>query len=385
MKPIFPRVLPLWTGLLWLGAATAPAQVPKPAADAPKPPVHKPEQSVLNRLKQDERSKKQIGDSAEKLREAVKRTETAETELKRINPKDLKEDPGNVIESMKDKLDPAALKELQEKAKEVLDSEDGKKLIEEVKKKANSSKPKTATTTPPGKFGPSTFDQVPLPVPAVTDVPQAKPRTPGAVVNGDSIIFPFSHDPANPERALPASDPRSRTYVIVGSAQVKTASLVLDADRIEFIKSQESGAEGIGGLGASPKKNPAKTKTKAIDPVNAGAGAAAKDEEEKADPFDMIIATGRVNIVRIDKGKVVTGKGGSMIYRKKTGEMILTDWPEVQDGKNVLVARQKNAKIVLIPKGQPYSEGCQLLTLDEAKSNGAAAKPTPPPRAQPVE
>jgi lipopolysaccharide export system protein LptA len=380
MKPIFLRVLPLWSSLFCLGAVTAAAQAPKPTPDAPKPPVHKPEQSILNRVKQDERSKKQISDSAEKLREAAKRTETGEKELKRINPKDLMEDPGKVIESMKDKLDPAALKELQEKAKEVLDSEDGKKLIEEIKKKANSSKPKTATTTPPGKFGPSTFDQVPLPVPAVTDVPQAKPRTPGAVVNGDSIIFPPSQDPANPERALPASDPRSRTYVIVGSAQVKTASLVLDADRIEFIKSQESGAEGIGGLGASPKKSP--TKTKAIDPVNAGAAA---QDEEKADPFEMIIATGRVNIVKIDKGKIVTGKGGSMIYRKKTGEMILTDWPEVQDGKNVLVARQKNAKIVLIPKGQPYSEGCELLTLDEAKSNGAAAKPAAPPRAQPVQ
>ena len=384
MKPIFPRVLPLWTGLLWLGAATAPAQVPKPAADAPKPPVHKPEQSVLNRLKQDERSKKQIGDSAEKLREAAKHTETAEKELKRINSKDLKEDPGNVIESMKDKLDPAALKELQEKAKEVLDSEDGKKLIEEVKKKAaaSTSKPKTATTTPPGKFGPSTFDQVPAPVPVVADAPQAKVRTTDAVVNGDTIIFPPSQDPANTERALPASDPRSRTYVIVGGAQVKTPSIVLDADRIEFINSAENGGEGIGGLGAPPKKSPAKPKGKAIDPVSAGAGAT---DSEKSDPFEMIIATGRVNIVRIDKGKVVTGKGGSMIYRKKTGEMILTDWPEVQDGKNVLVARQKNAKIVLIPKGQPYSEGCQLLTLDEAKSNGAAAKPTPPPRAQPVE
>ena len=380
MKPIFLRVLPLWSSLLCLGAVTAAAQAPKPTPDAPKPPVHKPEQSILNRVKQDERSKKQISDSAEKLREAAKRTETGEKELKRINTKDLMEDPGKVIESMKDKLDPAALKELQEKAKEVLDSEDGKKLIEEIKKKANSSKPKAATTTPPGKFGPSTFDQVPLPVPAIADASQAKPRTPGAVVNGDSIIFPPSQDPANPERALPASDPRSRTFVIVGSAQVKTASLVLDADRIECIKSQESGAEGIGGLGASPKKSP--TKTKAIDPVNSGAAA---QDEEKADPFELIIATGRVNIVKIDKGKIVTGKGGSMIYRKKTGEMILTDWPEVQDGKNVLVARQKNAKIVLIPKGQPYSEGCELLTLDEAKSNGAAAKPAAPPRAQPVQ
>jgi hypothetical protein len=384
MKPIFLRVLPLWSSLLCLGAVTAAAQAPKPTPDAPKPPVHKPEQSILNRVKQDERSKKQISDSAEKLREAAKRTETGEKELKRINPKDLMEDPGKVIESMKDKLDPAALKELQEKAKEVLDSEDGKKLIEEIKKKANSSKPKTATTTPPGKFGPSTFDQVPLPVPAAADVPQAKPRTPGAVVNGDSIIFPPSQDPANPERALPASDPRSRTYVIVGSAQVKTASLVLDADRIECITSQESGAEGIGGLGVAPEKNPAKSKTKAIDPVNAGAGKAAK-EGEKADPFEMIIATGRVNIVRIDKGKVVTGKGGSMIYSKKTGEMILTDWPEAKDGKNVLVARQKNAKIVLVPKGQPYSEGCQLVTVDEAKSSEAVTKPAAPPRAQPVQ
>ena len=74
-----------------------------------------------------------------------------------------------------------------------------------------------------------------------------------------------------------------------------------------------------------------------------------------------------------------------MIYSKKTGEMILTDWPEAKDGKNVLVARQKNAKIVLVPKGQPYSEGCQLVTVDEAKSSEAVTKPAAPPRAQPVQ
>lgn len=386
MKLISFRLLPLWACLLGLATPAAPGQAPAPAADAPKPPVHKADQSALNRLKQDDRSKKQLSDAVEKLREAAKRNEAADKEIKRINAKDLKDDPGKVIQSMKDKLDPAALKELQEKAKELAESEEGKKLAEELKKKASAAASKTKssppTTTPPEKFGPSTFDQVPAPVPVVAVPPATKEKTPRSIVDGDTIILPPTQDPSNPERTLPPSDPRSRTYVIIGNAQVKTPNMVLDGDRIEVLASPEGGAEGIGGL---PGKKPVKpAKANAVDPVQPGAGASPDDK--KAAPFDRVIATGRVNIVRMVNGKTQSGKGGSMIYDRKTDEMILTDWPEAQEGDQIIVGTRKDARIILVPKGRTRFEGCTLRDLGDGKT--ASTPPPPaaaPPRAVPVD
>ncbi len=388
MKAISCRLLPLWTSLLCLATPAAPAQAPAPAPapapakDASKPPVHKADQSALNRLKQDDRSKKQLSDAVEKLREAAKRNEAADKEIKRINANDLKEDPGKVIDSMKDKLDPAALKELQEKARELVTSEEAKKLAEDLKKKATSSiKPKSApTTTPPEKFGPSTFDQVPAPVPVVVDVPNLKEKTPRSIVDGDTIILPPTQDPANPERTLPPSDPRSRTYVIIGNAQVKTPNMVLDGDRIEVLASVEGGGEGLGGMPAKKPAPPARTKT--VDPVQPGAGAPVDDK--KAAPFDRVIATGRVNIVRIVNGKTQSGKGGSMIYDRKTDEMILTDWPEAQEGDQVIVGTRKDARIILVPKGKTRFEHCTLRDLGDGKTASTPPPAAAPPRAVPV-
>lgn len=393
MKSISLRALPLWTGILGLGLTAALAQAPKPAtpdapkpapapaaADTAKPPVHKPEQSALNLVKQENRTNKQLKEVIEDLRKAEKNNQAAEKELKRINSQDLKEDPAKVLDSVKDKLSPedtAALKAAMEKAKAALDNDEVRKLVDDAKKKAAasaSSKTKSQPTTPPEKFGPSTFDQVPAPTPVKAEPVTAKVRTPDSTVTGDTIIFPPTSDPENPQKAISPKDPRSRTYIVTGSAQVKTPTLVLDADRIECIASEEGGGEGIGGLGKSPSK-PKKTTNK-IDPVQAGAGATGKDA--KSDPFERIIATGRVNIVRIDKDKVVTGKGGSMIYEKKTGQMILTDWPEAQDGKNVIVAREKNAKIVIVPNGQSYGTNTKVLTMEEAKARTGG---TPAPEA----
>lgn len=384
MKTTLPRTLLVWSGILGLTTAASPAQAPKPSADSPKPPVHKPDQSALNRLKQDDRSKKQLSDAVEKLQEAAKHNETAGKELKRINAKDLKEDPTKVIESMKDKLSPedtAALKKAMEKAKEALNNDDAKKIIEEAKKKAAASiKPKSAATTaPPGKFGPSTFDQVPAPVPAVSEPAAVKARTPGFVVNCELFITPPANDPANPKRALLPKDPLSRTYVAIGNAQVKAPNLVLEGDRIEMIASEDGGGEGLGGLGVPKPAKPGKQTM--VDPVQPGMANQAADKKN-ATPFERVIATGRVNIVRILQGRTQTGKGGSMIYDKKSGEMLLTDWPEGQDGDKVMVGTRKDSKIILVPEGQTRFENCTLLGPGDSKP----AKTAPPaaPRAQRV-
>ena len=410
MKVLFLRFLPVWAGLLCL----PPAGVAAPAADpaAPKPPVHKPEQSALNRLKQDERSKKQLAEAADKLREAGQRQEAAGKELKRIKAKDLQEDPAKVIESVKEKLTPgdsAALKEAMEKAKEALGGDEAKKLLEEAKKKAGaalSTKGKKSGAAVPGKFGPSTFDQVPPPVPAETPgAAPAKRRNPGFFVTGDTIIFPPTQDPAHPDRALPPQDPRSRTYVVTGTAQVKTPSMVLEGDRIEMLASADGGGEGFAGLtAASPPPAPkAKPAARGLDPVQPGAGVSAgadkagtagdnaadkagdKAGDKKAAPFDRVIATGRVNIVRIENGKTQSGKGGSMIYDKQSGNMVLTDWPEAQEGNNVIVGTRQDAKIVLVPNGKSYSEGCTVRDLGDPKAERAPAAAATPPRAQPAQ
>lgn len=397
MNMISLRTLPAWTGLLCLTFASAQAQAPKPAADAPKPPVHKPEQSALNRLKQDDRSKKALSDAVEKLREAAKNHESADKEMKRGNAKDLKEDPGKALDAIKDKLSPedtAALKEAMEKAKEALNSDDAKKAIEEVKKKAaaaSSAKPKTPTTTPPEKFGPSTFDQVPAPQPTAPEAAPVLRKTPGFVVTGKDMILPPTNDPDHPERTLSPKDPRSRTYVVTGNAQVKTPNMVLEGDRIELLASEEGGGDGLGGLTV---KKPAKgkdAKISSVDPVQPGINNTPEDAK-KAAPFDRVIATGRVNIVRIVNGKPQSGKGGSMIYDRKTDEMLLTDWPEAQDGVNVVTGTRKDAKIILVPKGKTRFEDCTLTDVGDSKTARATpsaettrpASPVPAPRAVPV-
>lgn len=391
MKAITFRLLPFWTSLLCLAPqvrAQAPAAA-APPADASKPPVHKADQSALNRLKQDDRAKKDLSEALEKLREAHKRNEAADKEIKRVNARDLKEDPGKVIDSMKDQLSPedtAALKEVVEKSKAALNNEDVKKVIEDARKKAAAtanSKPKTPTTTPPQeKPGPTTFDQVPAPVPVVAEPPGLKEKKPRSVVDGDTIILPPTQDPANPGRALPPSDPRSRTYVVIGNAQVKTPNMVLDADRIEVLASQD-GEGGGAGIASMPGKKPAKpAKPNAVDPVQPGAGEAA--EEKKAAPFDRVIATGRVNIVRIVNGKTQSGKGGSMIYDRKTDEMILTDWPEAQEGNQIIVGTRKDARIILVPKGRTRFEGCTLRDLGDGKMASAGTSTPPPPAPAPA-
>ena len=385
MSPFFTRALPACGGILLMlvlvGSATG--QAPKPEADGPKPPVHKPEQSALNRLKQDDRSKKALSDVIEQLRETSKRSEAAEKELKRVTATDLKDDPARTVDSVKDKLsaeDTAKLRAVLEKSKEVLNSEDAKKLAAELKKKAAASiKPKSSpTTSPPEKFGPSTFDKVPAPAPATPQAVTVKRRTPGFFVDGDSIIFPPTRDPAKPERVLPASDPRSRTYIVIGNAQVKTASMVLDGDRIEMVASAEGGGINV------PQPAPRPTKSKAGDPVQPGIGG--DGDEKKPAPFDRVLATGRVDIVRIINGKSQTGKGGSMIYDKKSGTMILTDWPQAQVEGKVITGKSKDAKIILVPNGEPRVENCRIEGFDApatpAPSSGTTAAAPPPPKAK---
>ena len=91
MKPSLFNPFPLWSGLLLLGLTYAPAQPAAPASPAPKPPVHKPEQSALNRPKADARAQKDIDDAVDKLREAARKYEAGDKQMKRLDAKELQD------------------------------------------------------------------------------------------------------------------------------------------------------------------------------------------------------------------------------------------------------------------------------------------------------
>lgn len=404
MKTFSTYTLTVRTGLFLLavGAAwaqTAPSAGPAAPAKAAgankntsaKPPVHKADQSALNRQKQDDRARKELDQVVEQLRETERRNEAAAKQLKRLDADKLKDDPAKALEEMQDGLSPedkAKLKDLQEKARKVLDSPDAKKAMEEGKKKledaASSAKAKKSpTTVPPEKFGPSTFDQVPAPSAIAPAAAAATPpaKEPRFTVDGNEVILPPTHDPANPERVLPASDPITRTYVVIGNAIVKTPSMVLEGDRIEAIASPEG--EGLGTM--APKKPAKPTPANPADPVQPGINPSVEDEK-KAPPFERIIATGRVNIVRIVNGQTQSGKGGSMIYNSKTDEMVLTDWPEAQEGNQMIVGTRKDAQIILVPKGRTRFIHCHLREIPERKTARSPEASAPAaPRALPVE
>lgn len=377
--------------IFWVGSLKAQSNPPPAASknNPGKPPVHKPDQSALNRAKSDERNKQELQNVLEELRKTEKRNTAAGKQLDRLDTEQLQEDPAKTLQEMKDRLSPEDVARLKELQKKVTESPEAKKALEEARKKiqdaAASAKNKDKpTTTPPEKFGPSTFDQVPAPVPVPAEgaVPGQAAKNLRFMVDGNEVILPPSHDPAKPERALPPSDPRSRTYIVIGNAMVKTPNMVLEGDRIEAIASVEGG-EGLNAKPAPAKKSAAARNS--ADPVQPGINASA--EEKKPPPFERILASGKVHIVRVLNGLTQSGKGGSMVYNSSTDEMVLTDWPEAQEGNRVIVGTRKDAQIILVPKGRSRFIHCVLREAPEVKTTSNAPvtpNPVTAPRAVPA-
>lgn len=353
------------------------AQIPAPNPSTAKPPVHKPEQSALNRVKQDERAQKALEESKAALKDSDRRLDAAAKEIQRLDKDALKADPKKALKAIADKLSPedtAKLKEELKKAgKEFLDSDEAKRLLEEAKKKGGAKVDPVKKNQPavsPNSSGPpvpTTFDKIPAPVPLpVAAFPSIPKRKITSYVEGDVILIPPTHDPANPSRLLSPSDPMARTYVITGNALMKTVSLTLNADRIECLKSADAEGGGIFG-GANPSGPVKKTET-GRDALLPEADAE-KDEEP---PIDRMVATGRVQVVRIENGAVSTGHSSRMVYERKTGHITLTGWPTAQTGNQNIVGKAENSVIILVPKGEPKFENCRVESLLEGKKTAVS-------------
>jgi len=68
--------------------------------------------------------------------------------------------------------------------------------------------------------------------------------------------------------------------------------------------------------------------------------------------------------------------------------MILTDWPQAQVEGKVITGKSKDAKIILVPEGEPRVENCRIEGYDQpapTPAPGGAPKTTPAPKAKVVQ
>jgi len=126
---------------------------------------------------------------------------------------------------------------------------------------------------------------------------------------------------------------------------------------------------------------------------------ALSDQPGDANNLDHATAVGKeVVIVKTDaEGKSKIGKCRNAYYDGKTGDMILRDWPQVQDGDNVIIAAEAGTVMTLTKDGKFGVKGrtrTELAGSDKSKkskgdsssnapaSGGGISIPTPGPRRQ---
>jgi LptA/(LptD N-terminal domain) LPS transport protein len=336
--------------ILALAAAGAlHAQEKKPAP--PKVPAHSPEQSQLNKTKQDARNRDEIK-KAEAIFRKLKESDAAKREIERAEkakPKTPNEDEARAkLDKLKNSVDPDEFKEFEKLLKE--SSETLREEYQKLREKNLKEPAPAPSANPAGETAPAhgSFENVPAPEP----IPLLKaPVFAPPPIRADHGVKGPSRDPKNPDKMLPASDPRTRTYVLDGNVRFRQPTMAMDADEVEVLF-KEGQSPDIG-----EKRKPAPPPSP--DPVKRPA--ASIDSS-----IERIVARGRVRIMVVDEnGRVQIGRGGSMIYEAKTGSFLIKDWPEAQVGNRLLKGVTKNAVIRLGKLEDADIRGLDMTTLEQ--------------------
>jgi hypothetical protein len=208
---------------------------------------------------------------------------------------------------------------------------------------------------------PATFAGVPGPAPLT---PHRKVNMAvSSVIDADEMIKPPSRDPANPDKALPPGDPRTRTYILRGNAKVRGKSFAADGDEIEILYDESHAGDPTGGMA---KKREKAGKPGNLDPVSTTSGAAtAGKPKTQESPFERIIIRGRARIMAVGKdGEVQVGRAGYMVYEKKSGIFFLREWPEAQTGDKCFAAESKESVIMLSQTEEVQFKNCTMLPVE---------------------
>ena len=209
----------------------------------------------------------------------------------------------------------------------------------------------------PGKEGGKS-----LPVPATTPAVKPEPIKPAAVA--PRAEKPEDHTTIDSEAS--AMDTKNSVAIFSGSVVVKGPQfrLTTDGDFEVHMKKQPKEAKPDdskkgedskkGGTPKAPATPPPGKPGDAkapVTPASAADAMTAKPGEDNG--VEKAIATGKmVTIEKKDaEGNVKIGKSRYALYVGKTGDITLRDWPQVQDGKNVIIATEASTYMILTQAG----------------------------------
>ena len=352
------------------------AALPLPAQEKKPTPAKTPAQvnaDKLNKLKRDLRNKEEIKKAKAILDRALKKNDAAKGESARIEkdrPLPSVEDAQTKLDRLKKSTNESDLDELKNLLK------DNKPALEEEMRKLKArvqeqmqkeGKPRPAAAPEPDP-APGSFESIAAPMPLPR---QGAPDFRPPALTSERMIKGSSRDPRNPDKELPDSDPRTRTYVLNGNVRLRRPDMAFDADEADILFN----AGEAPGSSSEPKK----AAPPSPDPVN----------RKKADgpPIERIIARGRVRVMFVDKtGHVQVARGGHMIYDGKSGVFTIKEWPEVEIGDKMFRGPAKSSVVRLSDwvGGNPAAQFDGFESVDLEREHTAADMPKSPDKPVPA-
>lgn len=385
MRPLLIITLALASALPLLAQATkpVPAKPAKPVTPA-KPAVDK---KLLDKAKQEFRNIKSLKDAEAAAKKAFKNNDAAKKEAERFDKEGLPstEDAGAKLQRLKNSTSEDDIKELEALLKDNKPAleEELKKLKERARERMKKEgQPAPAPNPAPAPDpAPTGFDNVPAPTPLPL---QKGPEFHPPPIKAERMIKGPSRDPKNPDRELPDSDPRTRTYVLTDNVTLRQPTMALDADEVDILFK----------AGQAPGSNDVmKEKPPGVDPIGRS--------RKEGSNIERIVARGRVRLMFVDKnGLVQVGRGDYITYEERTGWFTINGWPEVEFDGKLFRGPSKDSVIRLNRLEQADVRGCAFYFLDRAltadelpktpekpvpaagpiRSDSSAPAPSPKPR-----
>lgn len=170
-------------------------------------------------------------------------------------------------------------------------------------------------------------------------------------------------------------DDKAHVAIFLGAVHVVDPQFTLTADKVTAYLKKETGAVAPS---ATPKSGPNETASPTpgarVSPPNENAKTA-RSNDNSADSgggLDRAVAEGNVVIVQDkpdpDGGppEHYVGKGERADYDTKTGNIVLSGWPQVQQGINSHVATEGSTVMTLNRSGTIKTEGKSKTVIEDS-------------------
>lgn len=291
--------------------------------------------------------KKDLSTAAEKLRQA---RENGQLErAKQAAQGAAQKLPSNVTETAKDALQsPETREKLKDAAKSAAET-----LMPEAQKflkkdsstgatDATSSGAKETSPASPGAPAASLGPQ-PLPLQPLADAPPNTKKT-TVTIDADEAAF----------------DSKSAVIIYSGHVRARHPQFYIECEELEVHMAKEDPK--------APKK-PAPPK----DPI------LAKQSAKRTDSgIEMAIARGPMVVIEklAENGDTQIGKCKKAVYRSSTGQIVMSDFPQVQRGTMLHIADQPDTEMIFDPNGKLHTNGRNHTVILQAgeESGGSATR-----------